>query len=65
MARAPIKKRALQNVSEHTEKGGLHRTLGIPQGQKIPASKLVIHPGDSTKEKKEKVLAHTYEKHRP
>lgn len=25
----------------HMNKGGLHRALGIPEGQKIPASKLV------------------------
>jgi hypothetical protein len=65
MARDKVKKRPLQNVAEHTEKGGLHRSLGIPQGQKIPASKLAIHPGDSTKVKREKNLAHTYAKYRP
>ena len=29
------------------KKGALHAMLGIPQDQKIPASKLVPHPGDS------------------
>lgn len=29
-------------------KGALHRALGIPEGQKIPASKLEPHSGDSS-----------------
>jgi hypothetical protein len=78
MARPPVKHRApadspaeeeaerkpLQHVAATTSKGGLHRTLGIPEGEKIPAKKLVTHPGDSTKEKRQKALARTYAKHR-
>ena len=39
--------------------GALHKTLGVPQGQKIPASKLAIKSGDSALTKKRKELAHT------
>jgi hypothetical protein len=42
-------------------KGGLHRSLHIPAGQKIPASKMAVKPGDSPKVKKEKNLAKTLE----
>ena len=38
-------------------KGALHRSLGVPEGEKIPKSKLEVHKGDSTRLKKEKVLA--------
>ena len=40
-------------------KGGLHKSLGIKQGQKIPASRLKPSPGDSPKVKKQKALART------
>lgn len=39
--------------------GALHSALGVPQGQKIPASKLAIQPGDSTLMKRRKSLAKT------
>ena len=29
------------------KKGALHEMLGIPEGDKIPSSKLAPHPGDS------------------
>jgi len=38
-------------------KGKLHKQLGVPKGQKIPASKLAIKPGDSPAVKKEKQFA--------
>jgi hypothetical protein len=38
-------------------KGALHKALGIPQGQKIPASKLKAKPGDSERVKHEKASA--------
>jgi hypothetical protein len=63
--RSKIKKRPLTEVSEHTEKGGLHRSLGIPEGHKIPAGDLSPSPSDSTKVKRQKALARTYAKHRP
>ena len=43
-------------------KGALHKNLGVPQGQKIPSSKLSAKPGDSPKVKKEKSLAKTLKK---
>jgi hypothetical protein len=65
MARQPIKKRKpLQAVAESIEPGGLHRSLGIPQGQKIPTSQLQSKPYDSTKVKKQKALARTFAKYR-
>jgi hypothetical protein len=58
-------RKPLQHVAESIHKGGLHESLGIPQGQKIPQSKLAIHPGDSTKVKRQKNLAKTFAKYRP
>lgn len=49
MARAPLKLKL--------KKGALHSDLGVAQGEKIPASKLSIHPGDSPKLKKRKQFA--------
>jgi len=40
-------------------KGGLHRSLGVPKGKKIPKSQLATKPGDSPKVKKQKALART------
>lgn len=37
--------------------GSLHRLLGIPQGSKIPASRLATKPGDSPAMKKKKNFA--------
>ena len=45
-----------------TKKGGLHRALGVPVGKKIPAKKLPVKAGDSSKLKKQKVLAKTLKK---
>jgi len=39
--------------------GALHSALGIPQGQKIPASRLAVKPGDSMLMKRRKILAKT------
>jgi len=39
--------------------GSLHSALGVPQGQKIPAGKLSVKPGDSTLMKRRKSLAKT------
>ena len=44
--------------------GGLHASLGIPKGQKIPASKLKVSPNDSPLVKKQKALAKTFKKMR-
>ena len=39
------------------KKGALHKKLGIPQGQTIPAAQEAIKPGDSTKTKQQKQFA--------
>ena len=44
------------------EKGSLHRALGIPEGQKIPAKKLAVKEGDSPLMIKRKTLAKTFRK---
>lgn len=56
---------ALTRVSKTINKGGLHKSLGIPEGERIPASRLKAQPGDSTKVKRQKALARTFAKHRP
>lgn len=57
---------ALSRVAAHIHKGGLHRTLGIPEGQKIPKKKIEQAAHSSNpKERKEGILAETFEKHRP
>ena len=30
----------MQGVAEHMHKGALHRELGVPEGEKIPAKKM-------------------------
>lgn len=40
-------------------KGGLHKSLGISPGKKIPSKDLAVKTSDSTKVKKEKNLAKT------
>ena len=44
----------------HPKKGALHRALKIPAGERIPDSKLSIHPNDSPLMKKRKELAKRY-----
>lgn len=39
------------------KEGALHKDLKVKQGEKIPASKLAIKPGDSALEKKRKQFA--------
>lgn len=58
-------RKTLTHVAEEIHPGGLHESLGIPEGQKIPASRLAASPGDSTKVKRQKALARTFAKHRP
>lgn len=40
-----------------SEKGSLHKALGVPQGSKIPIHLLSIKPGDSEALKKKKIFA--------
>ena len=58
-------RKPLQAVAESTHKGGLHESLGIPQGQKIPAGRLQPSTSDSTRVKRQKALARTYARYRP
>lgn len=57
---------ALSRVAAHTSKGGLHRSLGIPEGEKIGAKRIAkaTHSSDE-KTREEARLAQTYAKHRP
>ena len=66
MAKRPaIKSRPLQAVAEETEKGGLHESLGIPQGQKIGAARIESATHSSNpKTRKQANLAQTYNKYR-
>ena len=59
------RKGPLSEIAAHMHKGGLHESLGIPEGQKIPASDLAVKPGDSTRVKRQKRLAQTFAKYRP
>jgi hypothetical protein len=49
----------IQKALPPSSKGKLHKALGVPEGKKIPASKLAIKPGDSALMKKRKNLAKT------
>ena len=63
--RSKIKKRPLQEVSESTHKGGLHESLGIPEGQKIGAARIEAATHSSNaKTRKQANLAKTYAKYR-
>jgi len=45
-----------------SNKGGLHKSLGIAAGKKIPKGKLAVKKGDSTRVKRQKNLAKTLAK---
>ena len=53
----------IQGAIKHP--GALHRALGVPEGETIPAKKKAIHPGDSPRMVKMKQLAGTLKKLRP
>ena len=40
-----------------SHKGLLHKKMGVPQGEPMPAKDLVVHPGDSPALVKEKTFA--------
>ena len=58
-------KKTLSKVAKSISPGGLHRSLGVPEGQKLKVSQLQPSPSDSTKVKRQKALARTFAKHRP
>lgn len=47
----------LKSMHLHLKKGALHKELGVPEGEKIPAKDLKVHSGDSKLEKKRKQFA--------
>jgi len=53
----PTLKRGGSIYIKKSKRGSLHRYLGVPQGEKIPASKLSIKSGDSSAIKKKKQFA--------
>lgn len=54
----------MKNAVKHP--GALHRNLGVPQGQKIPAKKLAAAADSSSPTiRKEASLAETFKKYRP
>jgi len=56
---------ALEQVSKETSKGGLHRSLGVPEGQKIGAARIAKATHSSNpKIRREANLAETYAKYR-
>lgn len=58
-------RRALEQVSEETSKGGLHRSLGIPEGEKIGAARIEAATHSSNpKTRRQANLAQTYAKYR-
>lgn len=50
---------SLYRAMHQLRKGGLHRALGIPEGESIPAEKLEVHEGDSEHMKHMKNFAKT------
>lgn len=50
-------KKWIQGAIKHP--GALHKQLGVPQGKKIPASKLAVKKSDSPTLKRRKNLAKT------
>lgn len=58
-------KKPLTQVAKTTSKGGLHRSLGIPEGQKIPPARIAAATkSPDPKVRKEANLAETYAKYR-
>lgn len=57
------KKKWIQEALEPSSKGKLHKKLGVPEGEKIPSSKLKkAEHSKSPKLRKEAVLAETLKK---
>lgn len=58
-------RKPLQHVSETTSEGGLHRSLGIPEGEKIGAKRIeAATHSRNPKTRRQANLAKTYSKHR-
>ena len=50
---------SLYRAMHHLRKGGLHRALGVPEGESIPEEKLAVHENDSEHMKHMKNFART------
>jgi hypothetical protein len=59
-------KKPLQRVAQRISKGGLHRSLGVPMGKKIPAAKVEAATHSSNpRVRRQAALAETFAKYRP
>jgi len=70
MRQSPASKAAgrkpLSRVSETTSEGGLHRSLGIPEGQRIGAARIAAATHSrNPKTRRQARLAQTYARYRP
>jgi hypothetical protein len=58
-------RKPLEAVSQETEEGGLHESLGVPKGQKIGAARIAAAThSKNPKTRKQANLAQTYAKYR-
>ena len=57
-------KKPLTQIANKMSKGGLHRSLGIPEGEKIPASRIAAAAAKGGKIGKQARLAQTFAKFR-
>lgn len=55
----------LSKIAKSMHKGGLHESLGVPKGQKIPAAKVAAAAKKPGKVGKQARLAETFAKFRP
>jgi hypothetical protein len=58
-------KKTLSNIAKTMTKGGLHKSLDIPEGTKIPRAKIKAAANAPGKLGKQARLAETFAKHRP
>lgn len=59
-------RKPLTDIAEHMHKGGLHESLHVPLGEKIPEAKIrqALH-SHSHRVRKQAQLAETFKKFRP
>ena len=57
-------KKPLTKVAKSISKGGLHRSLGIPEGEKIPVARIAAAAQKGGKIGKQARLAQTFAKYR-
>ena len=59
------KEKVLSKIASKMHKGGLHESLGVPQGEKIGMSKIKAAASRGGKVGQQARLALTFAKHRP